>query len=89
MKRLLFSALSLFLFGVPVAADDDADEADVYEMGEMVITGSKLPQTPGNVTQKISIITADEMSSFVLGNGNLAEVLSLQPGQLRQRAVPQ
>ena len=80
MKRLLFCALSLFLFGVPVVADDEADEADVYEMGEMVITGSKLPQTPGNVTQKISIITADEMSSFVLGNGNLAEVLSYSPG---------
>ena len=80
MKRLLFSALSLFLFGVPVVADDEADEADVYEMGEMVITGSKLPQTPGNVTQKISIITADEMSSLVLGNGNLAEVLSYSPG---------
>ena len=80
MKRLLFSALFLSLVGVPVVADDEADEADVYEMGEMVITGSKLPQTPGNVTQKISIITADEMSSLVLGNGNLAEVLSYSPG---------
>ena len=80
MKRLLFSALFLSLVGVPVVADDEADEADVYEMGEMVITGSKLPQTPGNVTQKISVITADEMSSFVLGNGNLAEVLSYSPG---------
>ena len=80
MKRLLFSALSLFLVGAPVAADDDADEADVYEMGELVITGSKLPQTPGNVTQKISIITVDEMGSLVLGNGNLAEILSYTPG---------
>ena len=77
MKRLLFSALSLALLCAPVVADD---EADVYEMGEMIITGSKLPQTPGNVTQKISIITADEIGSLVLGNGNLAEVLSYTPG---------
>ncbi len=80
MKRLLFSALSLFLVGAPVMADDEADEADIYEMGEMIITGSKLPQTPGNVTQKISIITADELGSLVLGNGNLAEILSYAPG---------
>lgn len=80
MKRLLFSALSLVLVGAPVVADDEADEADIYEMGEMIITSSKLPQTPGNVTQKISIITADEMGSLVLGNGNLAEVLSYSPG---------
>ena len=77
MKRLLFSALSISLVGAPVVADD---EADVYEMGEIIITGSKLPQTPGNVTQKISIITADEISSLVLGNGNLAEMLSYSPG---------
>ena len=80
MKRLLLSALSVFLVGLPVLADDQADETDIYEMGEMIITGSKLPQTPGNVTQKISIITADELGSLVLGNGNLAELLSYTPG---------
>lgn len=79
MKRLLLSALPIFLIGTPVLADDEADD-DVYEMGEMIITGSKLPQTPGNVTQKISIITADDMGSLVLGNGNLAEMLSYIPG---------
>ncbi|MDE2807749.1 MAG: TonB-dependent receptor [Gemmatimonadota bacterium] len=79
MKRLLLCALSIFPVGAPVVADDEAD-VDVYEMGEMIITGSKLPQTPGNVTQKISIITADEMGSLVLGNGNLAEILSYSPG---------
>ena len=80
MKRLLLSALSVFLVGLPVLADDQADETDIYEMGEMIITGSKLPQTPGNVTQKISIITTDELGSLVLGNGNLAELLSYTPG---------
>ena len=49
-------------------------------MEEVIVTGSKLPQTPGNVTQKISIITADDMGSLVQGNGNLAELLSYSPG---------
>ncbi len=55
MKYLLFSALSLFLVRAPVVAEDEADAEDVYEMGEVIIIDSKQPQTPGNVTQKISI----------------------------------
>ena len=77
MKRtlLLLPLLSVAIGAGPVAAEDD-----VYEMEEVIVTGSKLPQTPGNVTQKISIITAEDMSSLVLGNGNLAEILSYSPG---------
>ena len=75
MKRFLF----LPLLSVAVGAGPAA-AADVYEMEEVVVTGSKLPQTPGNVTQKISIITADDIGSLVLGNGNLAELLSYSPG---------
>jgi outer membrane receptor protein involved in Fe transport len=78
MKRL-FHLLLVLCLGVGSAFGDD-HEADVPEMEEVIVTGSKLPQTPGNVTQKISIITADEMGSLVLGNGNLAEMLSYTPG---------
>ena len=78
MKQLVHLWLVLCL-GVGSAFAGD-NEADVPEMEEVIVTGSKLPQTPGNVTQKISIITADEMSSLVLGNGNLAEMLSYTPG---------
>ena len=76
MKRtlLLLPLLSVAVGAGPVAAED------VYEMEEVVVTGSKLPQTPGNVTQKISIITVDDMGSLVQGNGNLAELLSYSPG---------
>ena len=76
MKRtlLLLPLLSVAVGAGPVAAED------VYEMEEVIVTGSKLPQTPGNVTQKISIITVDDMGSLVQGNGNLAELLSYSPG---------
>ena len=76
MKRTL---LLLPLLSVAVGAGPAAAE-DVYEMEEVIVTGSKLPQTPGNVTQKISIITVDDMGSLVQGNGNLAELLSYSPG---------
>ena len=76
MKRTLFLVplLSAGIAAGPAAAED------VYEMEEVIVTGSKLPQTPGNVTQKISIITTDDMGSLVQGNGNLAELLSYSPG---------
>ena len=78
MKRLLRIPLFLCL-GAGLAFADD-HEGEITEMEEVIVTGSKLPQTPGNVTQKISIITSDDMSSLVLGNGNLAELLSYSPG---------
>ena len=78
MKRLLRIPLSLCLGAGLVFADDH--EGNITEMEEVIVTGSKLPQTPGNVTQKISIITADDMGSLVQGNGNLAELLSYSPG---------
>ena len=78
MKRLLRIPLFLCL-GAGLAFADD-HEGEITEMEEVVVTGSKLPQTPGNVTQKISIITADDMGSLVQGNGNLAELLSYSPG---------
>ncbi len=78
MKRLLHIPLFLCL-GAGLAFADSHEE-DITEMEEVIVTGSKLPQTPGNVTQKISIITSDEIGSLVQGNGNLAEILSYSPG---------
>ena len=78
MKRLFHIPLFLCL-GAGLAFADSHEE-DITEMEEVIVTGSKLPQTPGNVTQKISIITSDEIGSLVQGNGNLAELLSYSPG---------
>ena len=78
MKRLFH--IPLFLCLGAGLAFADSHEGDITEMEEVIVTGSKLPQTPGNVTQKISIITSDEIGSLVQGNGNLAELLSYSPG---------
>lgn len=52
----------------------------VSTMEEVVVTASKAPRTPGNVTQKIGIIDAQEMDRTVSGNRNLAELLLYEPG---------
>ena len=87
LKLLLCLAL-VSAAGTVFGADE---ELKTYEMEEVVVTGSKLPKTPGNVTQKIEIISAAEIEDMVLGNGNLAEILSYSPGNFANvlsRAYP-
>jgi len=51
-----------------------------YQMDQMVVTASKVPESKGNVTQKIEVITLEETDSMVLTKGNLIEILQYQPG---------
>jgi len=79
MKKLLHLLMAFVLTGAASSAyGQDGDR--LYEMDEVTITGSKIPKTPGNVTQKIEIISAAEFDDLVLANGNLAEILSYSPG---------
>lgn len=81
MLRVLCVAASLALGGAcSLALAQQGEEPKTYEMPEVVVTASKAPQTPGNVTQQIDVISAEEVSDAVLGNGNLAEVLARNPG---------
>jgi iron complex outermembrane recepter protein len=79
MKKLLHVLMALVLTGAAGSAYGQ-EEGRLYEMEEVTITGSKVPKTPGNVTQKIEIISAAEFDDLVLANGNLAEILSYSPG---------
>ena len=91
MKKPLKLLLCLALVSVAGMAFGADGELKTYEMEEVVVTGSKLPRTPGNVTQKIEIISAAEIEDMVLGNGNLAEILSYSPGNFSNvlsRAYP-
>ena len=53
---------------------------DTLKLNEVVVTGSKTPQSIGNVTQKIDIIDSKEIESLVAGNRNVAEVIMYKPG---------
>ncbi len=49
-------------------------------MEPVVVTASKLPRTPGNVTQKVDTVDSDSLSVIVSGHRNVADWLIYQPG---------
>lgn len=57
--------------GVPQAAEN---------LEPVVVTASKMPRTPGNVTQKVDTVEAEQLSVIVSGHGNVADWLIYQPG---------
>jgi iron complex outermembrane recepter protein len=74
--------LSLFLAVNVYAAEKvtKAEDKKGYAMEELVVTESKIPQTEENITQKIDVITQDEIESSVYNNRNLSELFIYQPG---------
>jgi outer membrane receptor protein involved in Fe transport len=73
---LITGLLSLSLF--PVFSQESIK--DTISMDEVVVTGSKTPQSIGNVTQKIDIIDSKEIGNLVTGNRNVSEAIMYKPG---------
>jgi iron complex outermembrane receptor protein len=84
MKKLLCILCVFFLHAGLAFAAESAEKressSENIEKQEMVVTASKLPQTQGNVTQLIDVISQQDIDRMVLGNRNLAELLMYQPG---------
>ena len=53
---------------------------DTTFLDGVVITASKTPQSLGNVTQKIDILSSKQIEKDISGNRNITEVLQNQPG---------
>lgn len=51
-----------------------------YKLDEFVVTESKIPQSEENVTQKVDIITEEEMDKTILSNKNISEIFKYTPG---------
>lgn len=50
------------------------------ELGTIVVTASKVEKPQQEVTQKVTVISEDEIDSFVTSKGNLSELLTFEPG---------
>jgi len=81
MKKSLLLLMALAATqGIAYGQAEDEASLKTYQAEEVVVTASKLPQTPGNVTQKIEIINAAQFDQRLSGKANLAELLSYSPG---------
>ncbi|MFZ4583526.1 MAG: TonB-dependent receptor plug domain-containing protein, partial [Paludibacter sp.] len=76
-KGILITGL-FFVSLLPVISQESVK--DTISIDEVVVTGSKTPQSIGNVTQKIDIIDSKEINTLVSGNRNISEALMYKPG---------
>jgi outer membrane receptor protein involved in Fe transport len=76
-KNLLFTGL-LTISLLQVFAQKSVNDTITIE--GITVTASKMPQSVGNVTQKIDVIDSREIGNVVSGNRNISEVLMYKPG---------
>jgi iron complex outermembrane recepter protein len=76
-KRFLLSSL-FTLFLLPVFSQESL--TDTISIDEVVVTASKTPQSPGNITQKIDIIDSRAINHVVSENRNISEAIRYRPG---------
>lgn len=74
MNRTLHA---LLLLSLPLAAQEPER---TVPLSAVVVTASKHAESPGNVSQKIGLITDSALAALVLPNGSLAEAVGTQPG---------
>jgi outer membrane receptor protein involved in Fe transport len=74
------------MFSIRLLAQDIPEHStDIYELnleqlGKIVITASKTPQSVSKITQKIDVVTEKQIQQIVQGNRNLAELIQYAPG---------
>ncbi|NJO91760.1 MAG: TonB-dependent receptor plug domain-containing protein [Chloroflexia bacterium] len=76
-KKIL---LTSFLILAVTSAFSQEESKDTLKLNEVIITATKTPQSPGNVTQKIDIIDSKDIGNIVSGNRNVSEVMRYKPG---------
>lgn len=77
--------LLFFCFFLNLTAQEQVKATNYFqlsleELSNVVITPSKLPQSAGNVTQKVDVISKREIETTVSAMRNLCELISRLPG---------
>ncbi len=68
-----------YLSNLPLSAL--IDELSLEKLGTVVVTGNKLPEPVGSITQQIEILNVAEFEQMALPHRNLADLLAYTSGQ--------
>ena len=58
----------------------EATRTYVDELGCIVVTATKTPKAQEQITQKVDVITQEEIEFYVSGKRNISELLTFEPG---------
>jgi iron complex outermembrane recepter protein len=82
----LMSIVILICFANGLTAQNiPANSSELYELnleqlGKIVVTASKTPQSVSKITQKVDVVTEKLIKLFISGNRNIAELIQYAPG---------
>ena len=83
LTKIFYMLLFSLFITANIYASDGADKQEEnkgYAMEELIVTESKILQVQENVTQKIDVITQEEIDSTNYNNKNISEIFMYQPG---------
>lgn len=80
MTNKLGIVLITLLLSLPVCAASEEKTATPYSLNPIIVTATKIPQKEENVTQKVDVIEREEFPELPYDYGNIAELLTYQPG---------
>lgn len=82
LKAISIVVITLFISVNALSAEKSVKpkEKDFYTIEEIIITESKMPQSEANITQKIDVVSQDEIERTVSNNRNISEIFNYQPG---------
>jgi outer membrane receptor protein involved in Fe transport len=81
------ACLALLLFtAINLKAQNDVNQSanlynlDLEELGKIVVTASKTPQSVTKITQKVDVVTEKQIKDYIPANRNLAELIQYTSG---------
>ncbi len=80
MRIKVFVVLIFLSTLLPACMFSQEKEASRYSLNPIIVTATKIPQQEENVTQKVDIIEREEFPNIAYDYGNIAELLTYQPG---------